>query len=96
MTTRPPQFFLSHRQAFETRDEQKGSDDGSVYSSSDVFSFHSLVTHDGPQGRKEAPELMMQALAAVFLLRCLQFKGGEGKIVYNYVPLATMQFEWSQ
>ncbi len=37
------------------------------------MTFHSLVTHDGAGG-KQAPELMMQSLATIFLLRCLKAK----------------------
>ena len=35
--------------------------------------FHNLVTHDN-NGKKQAPELMMQAMTAIFLLRCLRTK----------------------
>ena len=43
-----------------------------IYESSSIWSFHNLVTH--PSLEKQAPELMMQALAAIFLLRCLKAK----------------------
>ena len=43
-----------------------------VYESTSIWSFHNLVTHHGLY--KQAPELMMQSLAAIFLLRCLKAK----------------------
>ena len=41
-----------------------------VYDSNSIWTFHNLVTHHG--ANKQAPELMMQCLAAIFLLRCLK------------------------
>ena len=43
-----------------------------VYDSNSIWTFHNLVTHHG--ANKQAPELMMQCLAAIFLLRCLKAK----------------------
>ena len=43
-----------------------------IYDSSSIWTFHNLVTHKG--ANKQAPELMMQCLAAIFLLRCLKAK----------------------
>ncbi len=68
-------------------DELAGSDQRNVnvYDSSDIETFHNLVTHDGA-GNKEAAELMMQALSAMFFLRCLEFvgylpaEGGKGEL----------------
>ena len=48
-----------------------------IYESTSIWSFHNLVTHQGSD--KQAPELMMQSLAAIFLLRCLKAK--------NYYPV---------
>ncbi len=44
-------------------------EEGKRHDSSDILSFHHLVSHDGDDCSKQAPELMMQALVAVFLLR---------------------------
>ena len=76
LTSLPAAHFLRERERYSRHDELAGVDlkEGEVYRSSDVQSFHNLVTHDGA-GNKEAAELMMQATVAVFLLRCLEFKG---------------------
>ncbi len=67
---RPPSFYLEHHGDFETHDERNGVGVGAsaVYSSSEVMTFHNLVSHDGG-ANKQAPELMMQALVAMFLFR---------------------------
>ena len=60
-------FFLS-------RHERSGEGEEGAYLSSDVASFHNLVTHDGV-GKKQAPGLMMQCHVVVFLLRLLRATG---------------------
>ena len=59
-----------------------------VYLSSAPASFASLVTHDGPGGGKQAPELMMQAHVVVFFLRLLRTTG--------YLPCDTDSPELSE
>ena len=65
----PVEFYLKQRDKYSKHNEQFGlSDTDGEYCSTDLQTFHHLVTHD--QGKhKQAPELMMQALAAVFLFR---------------------------
>jgi hypothetical protein len=63
--------------AFGCHDARRGAENnncGLAKAFTEAASFFHLVTHSGC-GAKQAPELMMQALVAVFLLRCLQFKG---------------------
>ena len=85
--TKPVGFYTHHASEIDSHNVQLGlGDAGELYSSQDWRTFHNLVTHDGEAG-KEAPELMMQTLVAVFLLRALKFKkyfedgGGEERSV---------------
>eukprot|EP00093_Oithona_nana_P003709 03709.XXX_1099_2702_1 [CDS] Oithona nana genome sequencing. len=79
ITTQPYEFYDQNRKRFSKRNELLGSKnhDNEVYESTSIWSFHNLVTHQGSD--KQAPELMMQSLAAIFLLRCLKAK--------NYYPI---------
>ena len=61
-----------------THNTRLGFGEDDLYRSEDWSTFHNLVTHDGATG-KDAPELMMQALVAVFLLRALKFKNYFGE-----------------
>ena len=76
LTSRPAVHFLREREHYSRHDELAGFEigEGRLYDPADTEAFHNLVTHDGA-GNKEAAELMMQATVAVFLLRCLEFKG---------------------
>ena len=73
ITSKPAEYFLNNKTRFSDHNELKGYQDGDVYNSEDILTFHNLVTHD-KTGNKMAPELMMQALTAIFLLRCLKAK----------------------
>lgn len=67
------QFFLDEKSEFLRSNELMGhNDDEKVYDSSSIWTFQNLVTHKGMA--KQAPELMMQSLAAIFILRCLKAK----------------------
>ena len=73
LTSRPWAHYQDTLHTWLQRDERRGAggSDEKVYTSGDLLSFHSLVTHDGAGG-KNAPELMMQCHVVVFLLRLLQ------------------------
>ena len=71
--SKPLEFFLYRKQEFSKRNELMGVSEGQEYNSEDIMTFHNLVTHDDV-GNKLAPELMMQATTAIFLLRCLKRK----------------------
>jgi hypothetical protein len=73
LTMRPGADYKADLPAFLARDERAGEQGEAVYSSQDVASFHSLVSHDG--GSKQAPALMMQCHVVVFLLRLLRATG---------------------
>lgn len=82
VVSRPLEFYLENRDRFTSHNELMGFSSGKekegcnekpLYESTDVMTFHNLVTHDGA-GSKLAPELMMQAMTAIFLLRCLKAK----------------------
>ncbi len=70
----PLDFFLEHRNQTQDKNELLGSKDhdSDIYDSTNIWTFHNLVTHQGLN--KQAPELMMQCLASIFLLRCLKAK----------------------
>nr|XP_040567327.1 SET and MYND domain-containing protein 4-like [Lepeophtheirus salmonis]XP_040567333.1 SET and MYND domain-containing protein 4-like [Lepeophtheirus salmonis] len=72
----PCEFYLSKRDEFQTHDEKMGLNASatSSYDSKDISTFHNLVTHDASKFKK-APELMMQALTAVYLFRLLEKSG---------------------
>ena len=55
-------------------DESFGLEGDEVYSSKDVRTVHSLVTHEKGADRS-APALMKEALTALFFLRVLQLRG---------------------
>ena len=79
LTSRPWAHYRDTLHTWLQRDERRGAGGGQgegegVYTSGDLLSFHSLVTHDGAGG-KNAPELMMQCHVVVFLLRLLQEVG---------------------
>ena len=76
ITSKPFDYFYENKDLFDRHNELMGykeTKEEFLYSSEDIMSFHNLVTHDG-SGKKQAPELMMQALTAIFLLRCLRSK----------------------
>ncbi len=64
---------MENREAFSKHDELSGVGDdsagGNTYDAGSIETFHNLVSHDGSACNKQAPELMMQALVAIFLLR---------------------------
>ena len=55
-------------------DESFGLEGDEVYSSKDVRTVHSLVTHQ-EGAHRSAPALMKEALTALFFLRVLQLRG---------------------
>merc|ERR1712223_117935 len=76
LTSKPFDYFYENKSLFDRHNEKMGykeKEEDFLYSSDDIISFHNLVTHDR-DGKKQAPELMMQALTAIFLLRCLRAK----------------------
>jgi len=74
LTSRPWSYFKENIDIFLGRNELAGVEGDAVFSSQDILSFHSLVTHDG-LAVKQAPELMMQAHVVVFLIRVLHASG---------------------
>ena len=72
ITSKPFDYFYENKRDFDQHDELMGLNTN-CYSSDNIMCFHNLVTHDN-SGKKQAPELMMQALTAIFLLRCLRVK----------------------
>lgn len=70
---KPAAFYLENASQVSSTNTQLGLGDEDSYYSDDWLTFHNLVTHDGSTG-KAAPELMMQSLVAIFLLRCLKYK----------------------
>ena len=76
VTSKPFDYFYENKALFDHHNEKMGykeTKEDFLYSSDDIMSFHNLVTHD-KSGKKQAPELMMQSLTAIFLLRCLRAK----------------------
>eukprot|EP00096_Caligus_rogercresseyi_P009450 TRINITY_DN3217_c0_g1_i1.p1 TRINITY_DN3217_c0_g1~~TRINITY_DN3217_c0_g1_i1.p1 ORF type:complete len:626 (-),score=140.54 TRINITY_DN3217_c0_g1_i1:828-2705(-) len=73
---KPADYYLSKKDIFLGHNEKLGLNASSnlCYNSKDIFTFHNLVTHDSSRFKK-APELMMQALTAVYLLRVLELSG---------------------
>ena len=74
LTLLPWSSYKENLDFFLARHERAGEGEEGVYLSSDVSSFHNLVTHDGV-GKKQAPGLMMQCHVVVFLLRLLRSTG---------------------
>jgi len=74
LTLLPWASYKENMDFFLDRHERAGEGEEGVYLSSDVSSFHNLVTHDGV-GKKQAPGLMMQCHVVVFLLRLLRSTG---------------------
>ena len=76
ITSRPFDYFYENKGSFDRRNELMGfkeKNEDFMYASDNIMCFHNLVTHD-TSGKKQAPELMMQALTTIFLLRCLRSK----------------------
>ena len=76
LTSKPFDYFYENKNVFDRRNELMGYKENKedfLYSSDDIMCFHNLVTHDHSD-KKLAPELMMQAMTALFLLRCLRAK----------------------
>ena len=74
--SKPFDYFYENKATFDCHNELMGfkeNNENILYSSDNIMCFHNLVTHDKSH-KKQAPELMMQAMTAIFLLRCLRAK----------------------
>merc|ERR1712223_199767 len=74
ITLLPWAHYKENMDFFLSRHERSGEGEEGVYLTSNVASFHNLVTHDRV-GKKQAPGLMMQCHVVVFLLRLLRSTG---------------------